>query len=179
MKRYEDIDKEGLHDLLAKGWLTHDGTWFLSAAGEFGIETANRLNQAAIRALAPLEMQRCRVLLLEEGEELAGIPETVRFMLESLLTIMPSSVSRRFHLTFPAPDIFRWEWDQQGCFAYKGMRQLGFLDHYQCGVIFRIECWLDALGIPFEVLPPTGRCIMHTRGECSGEFRFPLPLKEG
>ena len=56
------------------------------------------------------------------------------------------------------------------------MRQLGFLDNYECGVIYRIECWLDALGVLYEVLPPTGTCIMHTRGECSGQFRFPTPL---
>jgi hypothetical protein len=179
MKRYEDVDKEGLHDLLSKGWLTHDGTWFFSAANEFGLETANRLNKAAIRALAPLEMQRCRKLLLEEGEELAGVPETVRFMLESLITIMPTSVSSRFRLTYPAPNAFRWEWEKGECFAYKGLRQLGFLEDYQCGVIYRIECWLDALGIPYEVLPPTGPCIMHTRGECSGEFRFPSSIEEG
>ena len=111
MKRYEDIGKEQLHDLLAKGWLTHDGTWFLSAAGEFGIETANRLNKAAIRTLAPLEMQRCRMLLLEGARRLAGVAEMIPFMLQSLLMIMPSSVSQRFRLTYPDSNSFRWEWE--------------------------------------------------------------------
>ena len=29
------VDKEELRDLLGKGWLTHDGMWFVHAAADF------------------------------------------------------------------------------------------------------------------------------------------------
>lgn len=158
--------------MLGKGWLTHDGTWFLSASSQFGMEAANRVNKSAIRLLAPLEMRRSRELLLASGEVLEDVQALMEFMLESLRMIMPASVSEKFRVTFPAPETIRWEWDEGKCFAYKGMRQLGFIDDYECGVIYRIECWLEALGVAFKTVPPIGRCIMHTTGACSGEFHI-------
>jgi hypothetical protein len=178
MRHYQDIGKDDLQDLLGKGWLTHDGTWFLSAAGQLGMETANRLNKSAIRLLAPLEMRRSRGLLLAENEELEDLPAVIEFLFESLHTVMPPSITSRFHVHHSSTGIIRWEWDQGECFAYRGMRQLGFIDEYHCGVIYRIECWLEALGMVCETSPPITKCIMHTTGTCSGEFRISFPTHE-
>jgi hypothetical protein len=49
------------------------------------------------------------------------------------------------------------------------------IDRYECGVIYRLECWLEALGIPYSIDPPTAGCRMHEKGSCSGEFRFSFP----
>jgi hypothetical protein len=170
MRRYHDLEKGELRDLLGKGWLSHDGTWFLSTAGQYGIEDANRLNKSAIHLLAPLEMRRSRELLLGAGEELKDIESVVEFVLESLRLVMPSSVSGGFRVSYPSLGVIHWEWYDGGCFAYKGMRHFGFLDGYHCGVIYRIECWLEALGMTCETSPPITTCIMHSSGACSGEF---------
>lgn len=66
MRMYDDIRKEEIRDLLGKGWLTHDGAWFVAVAQELGIEKANRLNRVAIGAMAPIEARRlCEILGLK------------------------------------------------------------------------------------------------------------------
>ena len=54
------------------------------------------------------------------------------------------------------------------------MRQIGTIDGYQCGVIYRIECWLDALGIQYSIDPKIGKCRMHEKGECLGDIKVIL-----
>lgn len=44
--------------LLVKCWMSHDARWFNAVAREFGMEAANRVNQAAVRDAARAEAQR-------------------------------------------------------------------------------------------------------------------------
>jgi hypothetical protein len=67
--------------------------------------------------------------------------------------------------------ILHWEWEPGNCFAYKGMKQMGTLDQYRCGVMYRIECWLEALAVPFVIHPKIEQCIMHEKGSCAGDIR--------
>lgn len=170
MKQIEQVTFAELRDLLGKGWLTHDGAWFASVANECGIEAANRLNKAAIKAMAPFEMNRARRLLLADEAEPLDFNALFRFATSALLLILPSSVAGRFNVTSPSPGVFAWEWEEEQCFAYKGMKQLGLIEGYDCGVIYRLECWLEALGLRPEVRPQISGCLMHSRGSCSGEI---------
>jgi hypothetical protein len=54
------------------------------------------------------------------------------------------------------------------------MKKIGIIDGYNCGVIYRIECWLEAMGIPFNVNPKISKCMMHEKGACSGNIRVML-----
>lgn len=45
-------------DLLVRGWMSHDARWFMAVAEHFGIDPANRLNQAVSRDLGRVEMKR-------------------------------------------------------------------------------------------------------------------------
>jgi hypothetical protein len=54
------------------------------------------------------------------------------------------------------------------------MKQIGAIDGYRCGVMYRIECWLEALGIEFSMHPRIDRCLMQERGACEGEIRVLL-----
>ncbi len=64
----DGIQKTEIRDLPGKGWLTHDGMWFYHTYQEFGIERTNALNKAAIKSLAPIEIERVkRVLGLNKG----------------------------------------------------------------------------------------------------------------
>jgi hypothetical protein len=50
-------------DLLRKNWMTHDAMWFFHTLQECGIETANKINHAAIRAMAAVEVRRITKIL--------------------------------------------------------------------------------------------------------------------
>jgi hypothetical protein len=64
------IGKREIRDLLGKGWLTHDGMWFYHTYQELGIDKANKLNKAAIRSLAPIEIKRVKKALGIGGEKI-------------------------------------------------------------------------------------------------------------
>ncbi len=163
----EGLDRSQMRDLLAKGWLTHDGMWFDQAARTLGLEEANRLNLAAIRAMAPFEVNRLAGALGVTAVDLVDEEAVVRFVAAGIALVVPKSVSGRLHVRAEAGHL-HWEWDPGECFAYQGMQRFGHLSGYECGVIYRVECWLEALG----VRPPGDRavrgCLMHTTGRCAG-----------
>jgi hypothetical protein len=164
LRELDDVGKDELKDVLGKSWLTHDGTWFMSAYQQLGIDGANSLNLSAIRALAPIEVARVKRLLAVEGGELDDFSSLVEFLRRALAVTMPSSILANANFTSDEEDVIRWDWSDGACFAFKGMKMLG--------VMFRISCWLDALGAEHEVVPPLGMCTMQETGRCSGEFRI-------
>jgi hypothetical protein len=169
-----NIGKREIRDLLGKGWLTHDGMWFYNAYQELGIEKANKLNKAAIRSLAPIEIKRVKKVLGIGGEKIGTFEALNDFMLAALEMILPDSVFEGFRFQARSKDFLHWEWESGECFAYKGMKQIGIIDGYRCGVMYRIECWLEALGIKYSIDPKIDKCMMHEKGACSGNIRIIL-----
>jgi len=167
----DGIKKTEMRDLLGKGWLTHDGLWFLHTCREFGIEKANELNKAAIKSMAPIEMDRMRRLLGIKREKFESFDELVQFMLGGLEVTLPDSVFKKFRFTPSAENLIRWKWENMQCFAYKGMKQAGVIDGYSCGVMYRIECWLKSLGVRYSIKPAIKGCLMHEKGSCEGEIQ--------
>jgi len=165
------IEKIDVRDMLGKGWLTHDGMWFYHTYQEFGIEKANALNKAAIKSLAPIEMERAKRVLGIDKERFDTFDEFMNFMLSALELTMPDSVFKKIHFRSPSRDLIHWDWENGQCFAYKGMKQIGTIDRYRCGVMYRIECWLEALGITYTMHPRIEGCLMHEKGICEGEIR--------
>ena len=165
------IEKIDVRDLLGKGWLTHDGMWFYHTYQEFGIERANALNKAAIKSLAPIEMERAKRVLGIDKERFDTFDEFMDFMLSALELTMPDSVFKKIHFRSPSRDLIHWDWENGQCFAYKGMKQIGTIDRYRCGVMYRIECWLEALGITYTMHPRIEGCLMHEKGICEGDIR--------
>jgi len=168
------IGKRELKNLLGKGWLTHDGMWFYNTYQELGIEKANKLNKASIRALAPIEIERVKKALGIGGEKIWTFEELKDFMLEAFEMILPDSVFEKFRFRASSKDLLHWEWESGECFAYKGMKQIGIIDGYRCGVMYRIECWLEALGIKYTIDPKIDKCMMHKKGACLGNIRVIL-----
>jgi hypothetical protein len=167
---FDKIGKRELRDLLGKGWLTHDGMWFYHTCLESGIEKANKLNKAAIRSLAPVEVKRVKKALGIGEEKIVTFEELNDFMIGALEITLPDSVYRKFRLRASSTNLLHWEWESGECFAYKGMKQAGLIDEYRCGVMFRIECWLEALGIQYSIDPKIDTCMMHETGACSGDI---------
>ena len=172
MKTLQSIDKEDVHDFLSKGWLTHDGMWFYHVQKEFGIEKACRLNRAAIQSMSPIEVKRTRRVLGFEKAGIESFEDLKSFMDGAFEIILPESVRSAFNMSVTSENTLHWEWSGQNCFAYKGMERMGVIDKYICGVIYRIECWLDTLGVAYTVKPKIEACIMYETGSCSGDFTF-------
>jgi hypothetical protein len=173
MKRAEELGQTEIVDLLNRCWMAHDGMWFLHCFQTFGIEQANRLNKSAIRSLAPLEVAWIRKALGDPAQKITDAPGFKRFFESAARLVIPEFMGAR--MVFSAENRLQWEFEPLRCFAYRGMKRLGALEGYECGVIYRLECWLEALGLSYEVSPRPVRCRMLVQETCSGEFiiRFP------
>ena len=77
-----------------------------------------------------------------------------------------------FTYSFPSENIFHWEWGDQQCFAYEGIKKLGVIDQYQCAIFERPEVWFKTLGIEYSITPRLDGCMMHTNGKCFRDFKF-------
>ena len=167
----DKIDKRDIRNLLGKGWLTHDGMWFFHVYQELGIEKANKLNRAAIKSLAPIEVERAKRVLGIKKKRVDTFEEIMDFMLPALELTVPDSVFKMLHFGSPSKNVIEWNWQNGQCFAYKGMKQMGTIDQYHCGVMYRIECWLESLGVTHSIQPRIEGCLMHEKGQCEGEIR--------
>ncbi len=170
MRNTEEIPISEIIEVLNKCWMTHDGMWFLHSAAESGIETANRLNKAAIASLAGFEVDRLRKIVGPADEPIANFAEFKRFVIAAKGLFVPDFMG--VSISFPRENVMHWEFENYQCFAYKGVKRMGLIDGYECGVIYRLEQWIKNLGIDFTTEPPVSRCLMHTIGSCSGNFLF-------
>ncbi|MBT4269051.1 MAG: hypothetical protein HN580_07835 [Deltaproteobacteria bacterium] len=160
--------------LLNKCWMSHDGMWFFHCCQEFGIEAANRLNQSAIASLAPLEIARFKKALGYAGGDMTTFDQFRDFFTRAAELVIPDFMGGRFF--FEEKSTLTMEMKPQQCFAYKGMQRIGVIDQYECGVHYRIECWIKALGIAYQTVPNTNHCRMHTEGACLKSFRLSFDL---
>jgi len=147
-------------DLLMKGWMSHDARWFMAVADRFGIDTASRLNQMVARELGRVEMKRfMKALTLSSPQNM-----------EEYLNIKKAALS------LFGPDLIEYEikiLDHQSyamqlkrCFAYENIVKAGIKDQYECGILARIQGWIDAQGLEHELVPPLGKCMMVLGKEC-------------
>jgi hypothetical protein len=98
--------------------------------------------------------------------------ELRNLLLKALEMVLPRSTFARIHFSLPSRNVIHWEWENKECFAYKGMERIGLADKYKCAVIYRIECWLDALEVKHDVSPRIEGCLIAEKGQCSGDLRF-------
>ena len=160
------MGKEELKELLIKGWMTHDGMWFLHCLQECGIEKTNRINRAAIRSMAQVETKRVMEAFgLKNVETLAGVKEFIDRMFQ-----VAKADFMKFSYLFIAPDVLRIK--MESCFAYDGMSRMGVAAEYQCGIFERIETWFKTLGVDYALEPEVEGCLMHRTGTCSRQFKF-------
>jgi hypothetical protein len=155
-----------LKELLNKCWMTHDAMWFYNCLQEFGIDKANQINQAAIRSLGPIEIKRYQKALKVDRFDSF---EVLVLFFQKVMAIV-SGKFMRYNFSFSEKNRIHAEWES--CFAYEGMKKIGVVDRYQCGIMLRIEVWFDTLGIKYQVEPKVTGCMMHTEGHCFRDYRF-------
>lgn len=167
MLSVQNISQKEIIDLLGKCWMTHDGMWFFHCLQEFGIVATNRINKSAIQSLASIEINRIKhVLGIEKNIE--NFDEFKLFFREASKLMVPDFMNVSF--SFLEQNRMTWAFEQGKCFAYEGIKRLGAIDMYECGVLFRIKCWLDALDIKNRFDPEIDKCNMHYKGNCCGNI---------
>ena len=164
------LEADELQELLVKCWMTHDGSWFYSCMQEFGVEAANRLNKAAIKTLSAIELRRVTDALgiKREGVETS---DELKEVIDGMFSVVKGDFMD-FSYDFFSENVMRWEMNR--CFAYEGMKRIGAGEQYECGVLYRVACWVENLGVGYSIDPPIEGCLMRTRGDCSGVVRFDL-----
>lgn len=160
------LDRDQLKEILNKNWMTHDAMWFYNCLQEFGIEKTNKINKAAVRNMAAIEIKRIKKAL---GVENLDTFDEFKSFFDATMEIA-SGKFMKYHYSFPAHNLIQARWDS--CFAYEGMKSLGVIDRYECGIMLRIDTWLNTLGIKYDVKPEVTGCMMHTGGKCIFEYRF-------
>ena len=168
MTLFDQLNKYQLKELLVKCWMTHDGSWFYTCVNEFGIETANKLNKAAIKSLSLIEVQRVQKAL---GVEKAKVKtfEQLKTFISNGFSILKGDFMN-FNYTFPRHNVLHWEMGK--CFAYEGMKRIGIKEKYECGLIYRLGCWLSVLGVEFKLVPEINECLLHSQEKCVGYMIF-------
>lgn len=169
MSMPRELQKEEIIDLLNRCWMTHDGMWFYHCLKNFGIAKANELNKAAIKSLAPMEIDRIKTALGTD-KQIENFQDFKDFFIATSHLFIPRFMN--ITMTFPKENIVHWEFEPGNCFAYKGIKRIGVIDQYECGVIYRLACWFDSLGIKYNVAPQVRRCLMLDSGACQGDFYF-------
>jgi len=151
--------------LLVKCWMSHDARWFNAVAREFGMEAANRLNQAAVRDAARAEAQRVgRALGVPPPKDAAGCLQAQQALIGLL-----------------GPDLLEYDTQIDGadsyrvtvkrCFAHENVAKAGIAATYDCGIFARIEGWLEGMGFGHEVEPPLRGCLKAQGKECVHTIR--------
>jgi len=160
------VENDDLKELLVKGWMTHDAMWFYHCLQECGIEKTNRINKAAVKAMSAIEINRIQ----KAGgvEHIDTFDEFKRFF--DMTMEIATGKFMKFIYSSPAHNKIHSEW--KSCFAYEGVKALGVIDRYECGIMLRIDTWLDTLGIQYEVEPKITGCMMHTDNQCFRDYRF-------
>lgn len=165
----KEVKRKELKELLLKNWMTHDGMWFYHCMKECGIEKTNIVNKAAVRSMGMIEAKRIRKLL--GIEKIENFEELKDFIVEIFDLVMGDFMKFNYSV-IPEENVFRSEWEDQQCFAYQGIKRIGMIDQYRCGIYDRIDAWFDALELKYTTSPDIDICIMHTEGKCRREYKF-------
>lgn len=170
MRQLEDVSKRELVEFLSKGWLTHDGMWFYHCLQRYGIDITNELNLAAIESLAVVEAKRM-MIFLEMDTETPWTFHRFKDFTDSMSDVLLPDFMR-FSYDFPKENRLHAAYENGKCWAYQGVKKLGVVDRYRCGVFHRLECWFKAFGLAFRVEPEVDVCMMSGSGNCYRDYTF-------
>jgi len=148
-------------EIVRRCWYSHDGHWFMSVAGEFGMETANRLNRRALRGQGRTEARR--VLRALGAPMPQGLDEFLPLfeILSRILVPVPETQARLKVL-----DERTYEITIDRCFVHQSVARAGNPEGYLCAVFDRIAGWHDGAGLPLAAEPPALPCAKAVGREC-------------
>ena len=159
-----DLDNKEIKELLIKSWMTHDGMWFFHSLNEIGIEKTNKINKTASKSLGMTEIARFKKAL--NVNKIENIDD-LKLFLAKVNEIVKADFMK-FSYDFTGEGILRFEMHK--CFAYEGVKRIGAIDGYNCGIYNRIDGWLEGLDLRYEVNPEVEGCLMHQGKKCFREY---------
>lgn len=147
--------------LLVKCWMSHDARWFMAVAQACGIETANKLNQAAARGVGKVEAQR-----IGHALQLPPVKTLDDYLLrqEQMISLLGPELLD-YGVIKTGEDACQMR--VRRCFAHDNAERAGILDQYECGIFARVAGWLDAAGVGYELQPELGKCLKARGQECA------------
>jgi hypothetical protein len=168
MNLLENLDKSEIREFFSKGWMTHDAMWLYHCFQELGAEKANKINQAAVKSMAAIEIQRILKLMNREKGPITSYDEFKEIIDTTYKLIQPKFM--KIYYSFPEKNVFRGGFHE--CFAHDGLKKFGMIDVYDCAILTRVKGWFEALGVKYDMSPEFTGCLMHTNGKCEVEFKF-------
>jgi len=167
--KVEFLTDKQIKELLIKCWMTHDGMWFLHCLRKTGIEKTNKINKAASRGLGLIEAKRFkRILGIDEVRSL----DILKKFVDNIFKVVKAEFMK-FSYKFLFNNILEFEMHE--CFAHDGIKRIGVIDQYECGIYDRIEGWFEGLGIKFSVSPRIDGCLMNQGKKCVRNYKFIFP----
>jgi hypothetical protein len=160
MENTKDLENNEIKELLIKSWMTHDGMWFFHSLNEIGIEKTNKINKAASRSLGITEIKRFKKAF--EVDRIENIDD-LKLLFTKVSEIVKADFME-FSYDFSNGDELRFK--MQKCFAYEGVKRIGAIDGYNCGIYDRIDGWLEGIGLEFDVSPKIEGCLIHQGEKC-------------
>jgi len=160
------LDRDQLKDMLLRNWLTHDALWYGEVAAKLGMAEASPMNLRVCRKLGRIEFKR----LMNAAEALPPKNfEAYRELFElGKEVFVPEFITIQIDYPGNSVQVFRIS----ECFAYNGMKKLGLLYEYECGIFERIEGWFDAMGLRYTRTPDLRRCLKFKGEECRIRVQF-------
>ena len=92
--------------------------------------------------------------------------EDVKSLLEAAWDIVKGDFMKS-SLSLPAKNILRGDFER--CFAYEGIKGIGAIEQYQCGIFERIYGWVNGRGNKDNFSPRRGSGTVQTNGKWVGE----------
>jgi hypothetical protein len=169
MNKIDTAEKKEIREFFCKNWMTHDGLWFALTVDEIGIEKTNTINTNGIRMMAEIEIKRLMKMFNSGNESFNSYTEFKKFISNAIDFVRPDFM--KFDYSFNESSVLQI--DLKTCWAYEGVKKLGFIEQYECAVIVRLKSWFDYLKIGYSVSPEFKNCLMHENGLCSYRFIFP------
>jgi len=162
----KSLNEKEVKELIIKSWMTHDGMWFLHCLRKTGIEKTNKINKAASRGLGLVEIKRFKKVF--NIEEINTLTELKNFMDKVVEIVKADFMKFSYHIS----NENELQFEMHKCFAYDGIKRIGVLDDYVCGIYDRIEGWFEGLGMKFDVSPQINNCLMNEGKKCIRTFKF-------
>jgi hypothetical protein len=101
----EALETKQLKELLNKGWMTHDAMWFYNCVQEIGIEKANKINRAAVKTMAAVEMKRMKRAL--GVTEVKAFDQLVELFEASMYIVSGDFMKYKF--IYPGQNVFNFD----------------------------------------------------------------------
>lgn len=155
MTNVKQLTAEEREAALRRAWYGHDARWFATAAAEFGLEAANRLNRRALRAATVNEM---RGFGKAAGVERAADLDEFLDLFDAAADVFVPRSMMEFDVR--RIDEHSYEVEFQRCFVHENIVKAGIAGAYECAVFDRVAGWHDALGLPLADEPPALPCAL-------------------